>query len=172
MITHMQYGNGMPFSDPLLDKAMKEQILNDKSEGSTLSKIREVLIDNIDYEHRFYPLLFEGQFKYRINKYTTLPMFNNYIDRVNGLGISVHDTWATHITLESLKVSENSFKAVIHYHIQDHFGLDGSDVKDWLYKNFRIFEIWFLLQRWNKYGFKPFTTETNVRIEINGRREN
>ncbi|MBD2796734.1 DUF3289 family protein [Xenorhabdus sp. 18] len=40
--------------------------------------------------------------------------------------------------------------------IQDHFGLDTSDVTHSLYKNFRIFRIWFLLQHWNQCAYKPF----------------
>ena len=170
MITHMQYGNGTPFSDPLLDKAMKEQILNDKSEGSTLSKIKQVLSWNISFYNGYYPLIAKDNFKEAINSDVKLPMFDDLMDRINGLGISVHDTWATHITLQSLLVNGDDFEAEIHFHIQDHFGLDNEDIRHWLYQNVRIFSIWFILQRWDRYAFRPFITEINVIVKIKGTR--
>ncbi len=39
MITHMQHGNGSTFRSTYLDSALKEHILNDRTENSTLSKI-------------------------------------------------------------------------------------------------------------------------------------
>ncbi|WP_080717539.1 DUF3289 family protein [Xenorhabdus bovienii] len=35
-------------------------------------------------------------------------------------------------------------------------------------QKFRIFRIWFLLQHWNQYGYKPFITEMNVTQVIEG----
>jgi hypothetical protein len=32
----------------------------------------------------------------------------------------------------------------------------------------RFFRIWFVLQRWEKLGFKPFTTEMEANISIKG----
>nr|WP_230979121.1 DUF3289 family protein [Intestinirhabdus alba] len=84
--------------------------------------------------------------------------------------ITVHDTWATHITLASLEVTGESFRAKVHYRVQDHFGLDDTDVLNPLYREFRIFRLWFTLQRWNEYGYRPFITEMNATVEITGRR--
>lgn len=97
-----------------------------------------------------------------------LPKFNRWLNRTNGLVISVHDTWSTYIILESLIIYNNSWKARIRYRIQDHFGLDDNDITHSLYKYFRIFRLWFSLQRWNDYGYKPFITEIDAIIEING----
>lgn len=81
----------------------------------------------------------------------------------------MHDTWATHITLESLKVQGDAYQAVVHYHIQDHFGLDDSDILSPINNKLDILKIWFTLQRLQKYGYKPFITEMNATIEISGR---
>lgn len=54
------------------------------------------------------------------------------------MGISVHDTWATHITLKSLLIEKNRYYARVHYQLQDHF------------------------------GFKPFMTNMSADIEITG----
>lgn len=84
--------------------------------------------------------------------------------------ITVHDTWSTHITLVSLVVSGDSYRATVHYRIQDHFGLDDDDVLNPVYREFRIFRLWFALQRWDQYGYKPFITEMNATVDISGRR--
>ncbi|MEZ2604542.1 DUF3289 family protein [Kluyvera intermedia] len=99
---------------------------------------------------------------------TVLPKFDSLVDCTNGLVITVHDTWATHITLESLEVDGDSYRAKVHYRIQDHFGLDDDDVMNPVFRQFRIIRLWFVLQRWQEYGYKPFITEMNATVEITG----
>ncbi|QLO06948.1 DUF3289 family protein (plasmid) [Citrobacter freundii] len=173
MITHMQGNSGTPYSSPLLDRALKEQILNDQSEQSSLLLIQDILRSAINYEYGLIPLdkkdkLFDENSNFKDLSKAVLPKFDRLIDRTNGLVISVHDTWATHITLESLEVTGNSYRAKVHYRIQDHFGLDDTDVQNELFREFRIFRLWFVLQRWQEYGYKPFITEMNVTVEISG----
>lgn len=167
MINHMQANTGAVFSDPLLDQAMAERILEDKSENSSLEKVRGVLRKHIDRGNGIFPLKWKEVFhNYIMN--SILPKFNNLSDRVNGLGISVHDVWSVNITLKALEISGDRYKAKVHYHIQDHFGLDDTDITDSFYKQLRIFRIWFVLQRWQEYGYKPFITEMNVEVTIEG----
>ncbi|ANI85323.2 PAAR domain-containing protein [Kosakonia oryzae] len=170
MIAHMQQNSGKPWRSPLLDKALKEQIEGDRSENSSLLTIKDILNKGIDYDYSIYPLKDKGKFNKDINEKTILPKFNRLKDRFNGLVISVHDTWATHITLESLEIEGDLWRANIHYRVQDHFGLDDADVLNPLYREFRIFPLWFVLQRWNEYGFRPFITEMNATVTISGRR--
>jgi uncharacterized protein (TIGR03034 family) len=175
MIDHMQENTGTPYSSPLLDQALKEQILNDHSELSSLLKINGVLRDAINYEFGFIPLsqkgnIFDEKGNFKEVNTAVLPKFDRKLDNTNGLVITVHDTWSTHITLVSLVVSGDSYRATVHYRIQDHFGLDDNDVLNPVYREFRIFRLWFALQRWNEYGYKPFITEMNATVEISGRR--
>lgn len=167
MITHMQENHGTPYSSPLLDQALKEQILNDHSDKSSLLGIKKALNSAINPEYGFIPLIDKGKFDDEIKR-TVLPKFDRKIDRTNGLVITVHDTWSTHITLVSLQVSGNSYRATVHYRIQDHFGLDDDDVLNPVYREFRIFRLWFALQRWDQYGYKPFITEMNATVDITG----
>lgn len=169
MIDHMQDNSGTPYSSPLLDKALKEQILNDRSDKSSLLKIKSAMHDAVSYEYGFIPLEHKSVFEREIRG-SILPKFDRQIDKTNGLVITVHDTWATHITLESLEVEGDSYRAKVHYRIQDHFGLDDADVLNPVYREFRIFRLWFALQRWDLFGYKPFITEMNATVEINGRR--
>lgn len=171
MINHMQENTGTPFSNPFLDCALKEQILEDNSSSSTLLNIKKTLKSAIDYDYGFIPKDKESRFSTNIQSHAVLPKFNSWTDCINGLGLSVHDTWATHITLESLDIQGDTYKAVVHYHVQDHFGLDDKDILNTDYNhNFAIFKLWFVLQRAKQYGYKPFITEMNTRVEISGRR--
>lgn len=165
MITHMQTADGAKFTDKLLDKALEEH----SSLESSLNNVKKALTAHIDWKRNIYPRQKWEKMQEEIME-STLPKFNNWIDRINGLTISVHDTWATHITLKSLEIKDDRYKAEIHYRIQDHFGLDDSDITHRLYRQFRIFRIWFILQHWDKYKFKPFISEMNIKKVIEGSR--
>jgi len=163
LIDHMQYRHGDRFFHPMLDAALEKH----SSMESSLQIIKQTFTKLTDWQHGFYS---ESNLKALTTEIaeSKLPKFNNLMDRFNGLAISVHDTWATHITLENFEVSGDRYKAKIHYRIQDHFGLDDSDINDLLYRKFRIFRIWFTLQRWQGYGYQPFITEMNVTKTIEG----
>ena len=161
MITHMQDGNGTVFSDPLLDQAMAEHISMKRSIRTILSTLQTY----IDWNRRILPKQVIYDLKESIMG-SYLPRFDNFKDRINGLGITVHDTWATHITLESIEIENDRFTAMISYHIQDHFGLDSEDIANNFYRQFRIFRIWFYLQRANTSVFKPFITELKISQKI------
>ncbi|MDU4094822.1 MAG: YPO3983 family protein [Pantoea sp.] len=154
MITHMQYGNGSVFSDPLLDQAMAEH----SSMKSSVNVILGTIQKYIDWERKILPGSALQALHDSIMK-SLLPRFDDVSDRFNGLGITVHDTWATHISLENLQIGKDTFTVAIKYHIQDHFGLDAKDINNNFYRQFRIFRIWFYLQHINNYAFKPFISD-------------
>lgn len=169
MIDHLQYGNGTPFASPHLDRALREHILGDKTDNSSLLRIQKSLVDMIDWEQKIYP-------KERIKELTDaiyeikLPKFDRWQDNFNGMGITVHDTWATHITIKSLQIYNDNFHAVVHYKVQDHFGLDVEDISTFKFNQFRFFRIWFVLQRYSLFGFKPFMTNMEATVDILGER--
>ncbi|MEJ5062574.1 YPO3983 family protein [Erwinia sp. MYb375] len=170
MITHMQYKKGLDFSSSRLDSALREQILTDRSdENSSRLLLQTTLIEKIDWRNGYYPLNMKDELTKAIGK-GKLPKFDRIQDRFNGMGISVHDTWATQISIKSLRIEGDRFRAVVHYKIQDHFGLDSQDVQNWKYRNFNLFRIWFVLQRYSKFAFKPFMTNMEATIEITGDR--
>ncbi|QKJ85074.1 DUF3289 family protein [Paramixta manurensis] len=167
MIDHMQYGNGTPFRSMLLDQALKEQILGDKADDASLKKIKKVLRDNIDWQHNYFPIVQKEAF-YEELKSCRLPKFDRLQDMFNGMGITVHDTWATQITLRALTIENGQYRAQLHYKVQDHFGLDNHDIMKKTFHQFRFFRIWFLLQRYNQFGFKPFFTNMEAAVNITG----
>lgn len=171
MITHMQNGNGTPFHDMSLNQALKEHIINDNSLGnSTLLLLQKSLEDNIDWQNSIYPSIEKAKL-YEAISGGKLPKFDRFQDNFNGMGITVHDTWATHITIKSLHINNNRFRAVIHYKVQDHFGLDSDDILNTKFSQFHFFCIWFVLQRYNQFGFKPFMTNVETTLEITGMRK-
>ncbi|WP_336982950.1 MULTISPECIES: YPO3983 family protein [unclassified Cedecea] len=170
MITHMQKCGGKSFCHPLLNSALKEQILSDRSEeNSTRLRLKKVFDTNIDWDRKCYPAEQKKDLSDAIMN-GRLPKFDRLRERMNGMGITVHDTWATHITIKSLTVDNEQYHAEVHYKIQDHFGLDDDDILKIKFKNIRLFRIWFVLQRYSEFAFKPFITNMEATIHIIGKR--
>lgn len=163
MIDHMQYDNGILFSDPLLDQAMSEH----SSMKKALDQLSETFRQYTFFSKENKLVIKFDEIVQEINK-IRLPKFNAFQDRFNSLGITVHDTWATHIFLNSFKVTKKRYSATLCFHIQDHFGLDVNDISNSFYRQFRLFRIWFTLQRWEGYGFRPFISEIIIDVNIEG----
>lgn len=96
-----------------------------------------------------------------------LPKFDNY-DWFNGLGITIHDTYATKIYLDYIDIKDNGFEASLSFKIQDHFGLDVADVNGKWFEYSPWFCSWFILQRYEAYNYKPFINEANFTCVITG----
>lgn len=171
MITHMQYGNGAPFRDMLLDRALKEVIVNDKSQhDSALYSLKRKFHKIIDWDRKILPTNKTEELRNIISE-SKLPKFDRFQDNFNGMGITVHDTWSTHIMIKSLKIDGNTYHAVLNYKVQDHFGLDDDDIFNVKFRCFQFFRIWFILQHYNKFGFRPFLTNMEATVELSGDRD-
>ncbi|WP_034945273.1 DUF3289 family protein [Erwinia oleae] len=170
MVNPMQHGNGMPFSDSTLNFAYEQQIRNDRSEKSTFKVINDNLREFIDWERKILPPDKINEIRMLLNE-SYLPRFDRWIDRINGLGISVHAIHATCITLKSLQIEDENYTVILNYKAQDHFGLDDNDIMTQPYHNMPLFRIWFTLQRWNKMAYKPFMVNMNATIKVMGRRK-
>jgi len=68
-------------------------------------------------------------------------------------------------------IENDRFRAVVHYKVQDHFGLDVDDLSKFKFSQFHFFRICFVLQRYNQFGFKPFMTNMEAAVEITGFRD-
>ena len=168
MITHMQNSNGTPFGDMALDRALKEQIIRDTSSAnSTRLLLKKALSINIDWKNQRLATDKKDELRVAVLK-GKLPKFDRFQDNYNGMGITVHDTWATHITIKSLQIDNDHYRAVVHYKVQDHFGLDDDDIFKGKFRTFNFFRIWFVLQRYNQFGFRPFMTNMEATVEITG----
>jgi uncharacterized protein (TIGR03034 family) len=159
MIDHFRFGNGCGFYSERLNLAFHERL------NSYINHNPMLLIENaIEY---FYLNSTSRDYQELLHKIkyvllgSTLPKFNENEDRINGLGITVHDIAAQTITLSSLQGYTMGWSATLFFEAQDHFGLDVIDIQDKLYSQFRFFRIWFFLQRHRDFAFKPFFTNFN-----------
>lgn len=165
LIGHFRYGNGSLFYSQPLNSAFHKRI-NIKTHNSPLLIIKKCIEDEFKNHKRevYIPaLLHKIQTKLLRSK---LAKFNNLEDRINGLGICVHDIAAQKITLTNFQKYAIGWSATLHFVAQDHFGLDVADIKNKLYREFRFFRIWFFLQLHRDFAFKPFFTNFNTITRI------
>ncbi|ENZ84691.1 hypothetical protein D088_650032 [Salmonella enterica subsp. houtenae serovar 16:z4,z32:-- str. RKS3027] len=165
LIGHFRYGNGSLFYSQPLNSAFHKRI-NIKTHNSPLLIIKKCIEDEFKNHKRevYIPaLLHKIQTKLLRSK---LAKFNNLEDRINGLGICVHDIAAQKITLTNFQKYAIGWSTTLHFVAQDHFGLDVADIKNKLYREFRFFRIWFFLQRHRDFAFKPFFTNFNTITRI------
>lgn len=165
MIDHFRYGNGGFFYSERLNSAFHDRI-NKFNHESPIFKIKYVLHRYFTFDTKKIPfesLLYElkgALYSSRLTK------FNSVEDRVNGLGISVHDISAQSIRLLDLNKYAFGWSATLYFQAQDHFGLDANDINSKIYSQFRFFRIWFFLQRHKDFAFKPFFTDFNSVLRI------
>lgn len=167
LIDHFHYGNGLPWQSTSLDSAYKEIV-----EGIGTNDALRTIIEMID-NHLIYRGMSNIDFDFitkignKINR-TRLAKFIRFEDKFNGLGVSVHDVYAQEISLINFQRYAMSWSALLYFKGQDHFGLGKEDINDTIYKNFRFFRIWFLLQHHKDYAYKPFLTNFSAHIHVRG----
>ncbi|EAW9329154.1 DUF3289 family protein, partial [Salmonella enterica] len=169
LIDHFHYGNGQPWTDELLNRAYAE-IISGIGTNDVLVKIKRAINERLNSKKQViidYGFIME--IKSVIKRDSRLPKFNRFIDKFNGLGISVHDIYAQRISLARLQRYAMSWEGLLFFKGQDHFGLGKEDITDALYNKFRFFRICFFLQRHRDYANKPFMTNFSAHIRINGR---
>ncbi|WP_254711369.1 DUF3289 family protein [Pantoea cypripedii] len=168
MLRHFQQSTGGPFRDMQLDMAYREKILRDNNSESAKIRIPKVINKYIDYQKGGYPAERVNEIHEDLNR-SRLPKFDSLIlDKINGMGITIHDVHATRIDLLNLEVSNTKWRARIRFTGQDHFGLDVDDIRKKKFHQFQFFRIWFILQRYHRFGFRPFLTNLEATIDIEG----
>ena len=170
IVNHFYRGRGNDYSSPFLDSAYKELIISGQSSAfSSLNIIKSSLDRLIITEQRSFSDIEKNLMTQAIRK-SILPKFNRWADCINGLGISIHDIYATKIQITELKITNNSYITKVKFTAQDHFGLDRTDIMNRKFHYIRAFRIWFILQRWEKFGFQPFFTNMKAEFQINSQR--
>lgn len=167
MIERFKNNEGGVLRHDLLNKAFLEL-------STTIECVRRIkeFLSNLLYNNGFRSLSIDDlqqlALKIRDPKDgVKLPKFDDY-DWFNGLGITIHDTYATKIYLDYIDIKDNSFEASLSFKIQDHFGLDIADVNGKWFEYSQWFCSWFILQRYKVYDYKPFINEANFSCVITG----
>ncbi|WP_049012870.1 DUF3289 family protein [Enterobacter hormaechei] len=169
MINHFQHGDGRPFGYSALLNRSYSDLLRAKQYGNTtLGVIRKVINDYVSDRRKHVGS--QGSIwdvKTGILN-AALPKFNDFEDRFNGMGITVHDIYFQRIVMLNFRRYQIGWEADILFEAQDHFGLGREDIMKKLYQNFRFFRIWFVLQRYNRFSFKPFVINFNASVKLTG----
>lgn len=168
MLRHFQSAGGVPFEDAQLNAAYRQKINSNYAFEKTISIMQKTISKFIDFESKGFPQGKLIDLKSAIS-FSVLPKFDSLIlDKINGMGITVHDVDATKIDILKLDVDDIGWKASIRFTGQDHFGLDAEDIRKQKFNQFQFFRIWFVLQRYNKFVFRPFLTNMDAVIDIEG----
>ena len=168
MLEHMMKGTGSPFSHVLLDQAYREKVINNAPDDNTLSAIKKTLSENIDFYRKTLGNDTIKNVREAITR-TRLPKFDSlFLDKINGMGITIHDINSTKIEICSFNITDKGWSARIKFTGQDHFGLDKEDINKNTFHQFQFFRIWFILQRYDKFGFRPFMTNMSTIVDLEG----
>ncbi|ABV14627.1 TPA: DUF3289 family protein [Citrobacter koseri] len=168
LIDHFHYGNGQLWFGELLNRAYAD-VIRGAGTNDVLMKVQKAINGRLYSERQvILDYNFFMELKTAIKRDSRLPKFNRFIDRFNGLGVSVHDIYAQQIKLVRFQRYAMSWEGLLSFKGQDHFGLGKEDITNTLYKNFRFFRIWFFLQRHRDYAYRPFLTNFSAHVCIEG----
>lgn len=144
------------YSNPALNNIVKNHI----STKSFIEHIRETLKAQLKINRD--PLVIKN--KNLQLDFNRRPIFHETSDIAGGLSFAINDTWANDVKLLSFTDNGTTYTATIEVIIYDHFGLDIPDVSlDFkIYGHLRGFRSWFILQHWEKFGYKPLVTTINI----------
>ncbi|MGJ3351249.1 DUF3289 family protein [Morganella sp. Je.2.23] len=169
LITHMQNADGRPYRDRALDYAFRDNILDQDALNPLQGAVKKIITAQIDWQAGklcedadLVNSLREG-----LNK-TLFPAYNRWQDLKKRTPVIFNDTWATEVTLDFLHIKNNHFTAQLSYQLQGHFGLSTADMKRFCDSS-RFFRIWYVLQRYKKFAFKPFVINIKATTEIKGK---
>jgi len=113
LVKHLYHGNGKSYSSPFLDRAYESLILNGKSSSSSPVSIIQAILDKFANDSK------NGLSDDAKNALTVgvsksrLPRFNRWAYSFNGLGMSIHDIYATNIQLTQLDITDSGYVAKI-----------------------------------------------------------
>ncbi|MBT0728299.1 DUF3289 family protein [Rosenbergiella australiborealis] len=170
MLRNLQLSRGLDFHNPQLDIAYRDKLHSDYATRQTKTVLHDNIGLFIDYNNKGFPHNKLEKLASAL-KDSILPKFDSLLlDKINGMGITIHDVYATKIEILRLDVNDHSWKENVRFTGQDHFGLDVSDIRKQKFNQFQFFRIWFVLQRFNKFGFRPFLTNMQAVINIEGKR--
>ncbi|XZI87769.1 DUF3289 family protein (plasmid) [Clostridium perfringens] len=168
MVDHFKNANGIDYKNEILNKHIREH----KSTKEYVNKIKELAIEELKINKGdLSKIEFDknGKLYQKIQQNVKFPDYSSLFDIIEGLTITVHDTWANKVEIRDYSINGNKFTGKLHYVIYDHFGLDKPDVeKKYVYLS--GFRAWFTLQHFKKFKglYKPFVTVMEIDVPFTG----
>ncbi|MCQ6268399.1 DUF3289 family protein [Fictibacillus sp. WQ 8-8] len=172
MIDHFEEGTGTAYRNQTLTKKASEH----ETTKAYVEFVKNALVDELKKNGgNLAALQFDkstkdtNKFYQYIQDNASYPVFHNNSDIIDGLTITVNDTWGNTVSVKDFSVENNHFKGVMHVRLYDHFGLDQPDVEK-VYVNLAGFRAWFVLQHYDEYDgkYKPFVSLMEMNIPFEG----
>ncbi|UVI29389.1 DUF3289 family protein [Paenibacillus spongiae] len=172
MIDHFEEGTGTAYRNDTLTKKASEH----ETTKAYVEFVKNALVDELKKNGgNLAALQFDNrtketnEFYQKIQDDASYPTFSTPSDNINGLTITVNDTWGNTVSVKDFSVENNRFKGVMHVRLYDHFGLDRPDVEK-VYVNLAGFRAWFVLQHYDEYDgkYKPFVSLMEMDIPFEG----
>ena len=170
MIEHFKDGTGTNYSN----KTLTEHVINHESTKEYVDCIKSELIRELkanggDLKSLIYTKGAPTPLYNYINANANRPYYNTISDKINGLTITIDDTWGNTISISDYSIKNNHFKGTLHFYIYDHFGLDQPDVEK-IYVKLAGFRAWYVLQHYKEFNrkFKPYVTDIKFDIPFEG----
>ncbi len=90
---------------------------------------------------------------------------NEWSDRVNGLGITIHDFSGYTVTITDFERDGSRYSGTLRFHYYDNFGLDSDDLSV-AYG----FIDWYTLQHYTRFNgaYRPFLTYVDFEVDFSG----
>ena len=179
LMTSLSTGDMETVAISMLDKFMfankgnyKSKILNTKvGDNTAFIKYHNVFLKEI-------PSIIGAQVLHTPHNVIPISMnllhFSSYMDKITGLGITIHQVWSAKAELLYFRVDDsgNEWRATLQYTFYDHFGLDWEDIKKHgndifpKYHTGNSFKAWYILQHYRTA--KPFITEITTSVNVHG----
>ncbi len=172
MIDHFEEGTGTAYRNQTLTNKASEH----ETTKAYVEFVKNALVDQLKKNGgNLAALQFDkstketNEFYQKIQEDASYPTFSTTSDNIDGLTITVNDTWGNTVSVKDFSVVNNHFKGVMHVRLYDHFGLDRPDVEK-VYVNLAGFRAWFVLQHYDEFDgkYKPFVTLMEMDIPFEG----
>ncbi len=180
LVNHFKYGNGENFRNQYLTEAVKNHHSTQEYVDYMIGQIKKKLNETNGDITVITPDYWKAE-----SSEMDLPNSLNYsdvIDNWEGLALSIHDVWATDLSIKDYSFDGKNYKGTIKLTLYDHFGLNELDIdnsKDLIYikdygfvkaNSIPLFRAWYLLQHNEKYGgkYKPFITVVELEYPFEG----
>ncbi|MFV0306098.1 MAG: DUF3289 family protein, partial [Moheibacter sp.] len=160
MSSKFQNGSGGTYSSSILNKKVKENTAFITYHYNFLNELKLKLKSNDFSPKGMEPISMK------------LLNFSSFVDKVSGLGITIHQVWSVKAEIKNYFYNKcNCFYGFdLEYTFYDHFGLDWDDIvkhgSDRIpqYHTGDFFKAWYILQHYR--SAKPFITEIKNSVYI------
>jgi hypothetical protein len=169
MYKHFVSGKGTDYHNATLDKNAKEN----ENMKEHIKAAKDGLTERLNaYEGNIKKMKFDINTTDKNVYFDALQGLTHlaFPDVFEGSGITVNDVWGYRITVKEYVLNNKQYSGILKFQLDDHFGLDKSDVRKLKTGIDNGIRAWFILQHYEKYTgkCKPFMTRISFEVKFSG----